>query len=393
MRLLSILANSSSSLLNPDRNPLLRFLLKKTFYAQFCAGETPAEVKKTAAQLESMGYKGVILAYGKEIVLEKGEKLEILKSDASTVRSMADGTAKEEVQSWKEGTLKTIDMTKSGDFMALKFSGAGRDIMRRLAANLPPTEVMESAMIEICERAKQRNIGLLFDAEQTAVQNGIDAWTMDFQKRYNRDSAIVFGTYQAYLKATPRVLMRHLASAHRDGFVLGIKLVRGAYMASDPRHCIWDTKAQTDAAYDGIVEALTTKSWNETLKDPAGQMSMPRVNLVLASHNMETIKKAMAICQKQTLNGQEKIDMSYGQLMGMADEVGCEIVMATKRAEKRGNDRDPSGPSAFKYCVWGSVGECMQFLLRRAEENQDAMIRACGTRTALAAELRRRLLG
>lgn len=116
LRLLSLVAHSSSALLNPDRNPLLHYLLRKTFYAQFCAGETKTEVQKTVTGLKTMGYKGVILAYGKEIVLEKGEKVDVTSSQS------AGSTAEEDVQHWKEGTLETVQMAEEGDMIGLKFS-------------------------------------------------------------------------------------------------------------------------------------------------------------------------------------------------------------------------------------------------------------------------------
>ena len=93
------------------------------------------------------------------------------------------------------------------------------------------------------------------------------------------------------------------------------------------------------------------------------------------------------------MKGEAKIDMSYGQLMGMADEVSCDLVLARKaneianRSTSSGND----GPSAYKYLVWGSVGECLKYLVRRAEENRDAVTRAKGSRMALRSELLRRL--
>jgi hypothetical protein len=70
---LSFLAYSTSPIFNPDHNPVLRFLLKKSFYAQFCAGEKPAEIRRTIEGLQEMGYKGVILGYAKEVVLEDND--------------------------------------------------------------------------------------------------------------------------------------------------------------------------------------------------------------------------------------------------------------------------------------------------------------------------------
>ena len=394
LRLLSFVAHSSSAFLNPDRNPLLHYLLKKTFYAQFCAGETNTEVQKTVKGLKGMGYKGVILAYGKEIVLEKGEKVDVSSTQ------IADPGADKDVQAWKEGTLNTVQIAEEGDMIGLKFSGAGRDAMRQLAAEVAPSEAIEKATTEICDLARARGVRLLFDAEQDAVQRGIDAWTLRFAKRYNRmtlGKAVVYGTYQAYLRSTPTTLVQHLALAQKEGFTLGVKLVRGAYMGCDPRALFWSTKADTDKVYNGIVDALLKKRWNGVLQpstEESNEQMFPELAFVLASHNHESVQKAMAIRKEQTEKGDAKIDMAYGQLMGMADEVSCELVMAAKASGTVPFEKtECEGPKAYKYVVWGSVGECVKYLIRRAEENRDAVVRAKGTRIALKTELWRRVWG
>lgn len=396
LKLMSLIAHSSSPLLNPDRNPIIHFLLKKTFYAQFCAGETTAEVQSTAQGLRSMGFRGIILAYGKEIVLDKGDKAKLLSKSAInsvTPHSLEDqARASRDVEAWKSGTLATVNMTEEGDFVALKFSGAGRDAMRQLACNLPPSPELEAALVEICDLARSKGVGLLFDAEQDAVQRGIDAWTLDFQKRYNKEKAVVYGTYQAYLRSAPATVTEHLTAARQGGFTLGIKLVRGAYMASDPRHVFWSTKEETDAAYNGIVEALVCQTWNDVLKAPSEGVPMPEVNLVLASHNQQSVAKCMHIRRQRALEGQKNLRMAYGQLMGMADEVSGELVLAAQQKDLVSKDAS-IGSNTYKYLVWGSVGECLKYLVRRAEENRDAVSRAQGSRMALTAELKRRLFG
>jgi len=50
-------------------------------------------------------------------------------------------------------------------------------------------------------------------------------------------------------------------------------------------------------------------------------------------------------------------------------------------------------PKVYKYLVWGSVGECMRYLVRRAEENRDAVQRTVESRKALVRELQRRVFG
>lgn len=114
LRLLSILANSKSSFLNPDRNPVLQYMLRKTIYAHFCAGENLRDVRKTLSGLKRIGYKGVILAHAKEIVLKGVETL--------TAKEKCDDlVAKSDVEAWKQSNLETLDMVEEGDFIAVKY--------------------------------------------------------------------------------------------------------------------------------------------------------------------------------------------------------------------------------------------------------------------------------
>ena len=281
-----------------------------------------------------------------------------------------------------------------------RFTGAGFQALRELEKSLPPNKYLEEAIVEICELAKAKEIRLLIDAEQHAVQDGIDKWTMNFQERYNRDTpkqALIYNTYQAYKRCTPDILARHLSIAGERGFTLGVKLVRGAYMSSDPRSLFWSQKEDTDKAYNGIAKALVCRRYCAILKPVSGQEDkhFPDVNLVLATHNLETVKKAIAIRKAQLEQGEERIHLIFGQIQGMADNVSCELIHAGKLNQElsRLEGTGPEIPQAYKYLVWGTVGECMKYLLRRGEENRDAVSRTKDSRLALRSELGRRLFG
>ena len=266
--------------------------------------------------------------------------------------------------------------------------------MRRLQ----PSSALEEAMHQICELAKERKTLLLIDAEQNAVQSGIDAWTLKYQKRYNSlipGHAMIYGTYQAYKRDTPRILSEHLEFATKEGFTLGVKLVRGAYLGSDPRHLFWSQKEETDKAYNELANSLMRREYGDMLTSRHPAQKFPEVNLVLACHNLESVKKAMELQTQQSQRGEKGIYMVYGQLMGMADHVSCELIQAGDMVEKGigqpGKERIDI-PKAYKYLVWGTVGECLKYLLRRAEENRDAMSRTKDSQAALGTELKRRLL-
>ncbi|CZT03019.1 related to proline oxidase [Rhynchosporium agropyri] len=394
---MSKLANSKSSILSPDHNPLLRFFLKRTFYKQFCAGETSAEVKQTVDGLRNLGFSGVILAYAREVVLDK-KQTEALASSGND--EAAEACIRNEIIPWKKGTLETVRLTRAGDYVGLKFTGAGSQALYDLSKQADPSPALKEAIDSVCDLALERGVKLLFDAEQTALQPGIDAWTLKYMEKYNKTEAVIYGTYQAYLKSCPTIVASHLEVARKGGFTLGVKLVRGAYLGSDPRHLICDTKADTDAAYDGISEALVRKSYNSILKpssphnDQTETPPFPNVSIVLAGHNLLSVRKVQAICSAQKASGEKEADVIYAQLQGMADEVSCELVLAGQQALAKGGEKAGLDvPKAYKYLVWGTTGECMKYLYRRAQENKDAVGRTREGRDAMARELWRRVKG
>lgn len=206
---------------------------------------------------------------------------------------------------------------------------------------------------------------------------------MTFARKFNKtpEQATIYGTYQAYKKCTPAVVSSHLAAAQKEGFTLGVKLVRGAYLGSDPRGCMHDTKEETDVCYNSIAASVLTRQWSATVN---GEGNYPAANLVLATHNAESVQRARAICEA----GAAKSDIAFAQLQGMADEISCELVEASQSSRTVTGEK-PALP-VFKYLVWGTTGECMKYLLRRAHENKDAVQRTRSGRDAMWAELVRR---
>ena len=415
LRLLSFLANSKMAFFDPERNPLLRQLLRTTIYAQFCAGETPPAVQSTVKGLKSLGFSGVILGYAREVVMDEDEIKAARGEAALSPENGESGATREirEVAAWKDGALKTVDLAEENDFVALKLSGAGRRALNHLLRGLQPSTELNKALEDICDRAKARNVRLLIDAEQQAVQHTIDVWILHFQRQYNRNfapegipRALVYGTYQAYLLSTPSLLAQHMAVAQREGFVLGAKLVRGAYLTSDPQRLFHKTKKDTDEAYDSIAGSLITRKYGSVLEEDRVSLlqgkventvgltpGFPTVDLVLATHNRESVAKMRALRDEQSRRGEPMIEMAYGQLQGMADDISCQLVQESKDRNRTDSVISGECPKVYKYVVWGTVGECTKYLLRRGQENRDAASRTKDTRIAMLKELKRRFLG
>lgn len=272
----------------------------------------------------------------------------------------------------------------------------GTDALRLLQKQAPPSPFMDSSIQKVCDLAISRGVRLLVDAEEQAVQPGIEAWIMKYQKYCNSQTpgrAIFYGTYQGYLRSTPATLAQHLEIARREGYTLGVKLVRGAYLKTEPRQLIWAEKEDTDRCYDEVVEALLTRKYNSMLQPPTKDTptELPPVDVIIATHNRESVRKAHAIRVQQALKGEDYgVDLSYAQLQGMADEVSCELLQGFESAESSVGAAPLAAPNVFKLLTWGSVKECMGFLLRRAIENTEAVGRTKDSQLAMISELKRR---
>ncbi|KAF2002129.1 FAD-linked oxidoreductase [Amniculicola lignicola CBS 123094] len=371
--------DSKSYLMSIERNPVLSKLLKGTFYAQFCAGETPSEVAfKAAAAKTDLGYDGIILEFA----------LEVLGGAEPT----AEETARE-IETWKKGMLASIDVAREGDFVGLKWSGLGRHALHLLKTQQPATPAMWSAITSACDAAAAKGVVLLPGAEEEVTNPGLEAWNLLLQKKYNtpdRGRATVFTTYQCYLKGISARLAQHLATAQKEGYIAGVKLVRGAYLASEPRGLIWETREGTDACYDGLAEAVLTQSWTAALPSPPTTPAahFPAVNIVLATHNAASLQKARAIRSQQLLSATPSSlpRLTYAQLQGMADEISQALVQS---ADKKADVQS----SVVKCMTWGTTTECLNFLLRRASENKEAAMRTEDTRRAMGREIWRRVRG
>ncbi|KAF2755479.1 proline oxidase [Pseudovirgaria hyperparasitica] len=382
LALLTRMLQSKSALLNVDKNPILSWLLKKTFYAQFCAGENRAEIQSTMARIKDLGYKGVILEYALEVLGEKGQSS--LSADSAETKAA--------VEHWRKGALQTVEICAPGDFVGIKWSGLGPYALQLLKQNKPPTPLMHDAITQLCDRASAKGVMLLNDAEEHATNIGIDSWNRALQRKYNtkeRGRAIVYTTYQAYDRSTPVNLARDLAEAQKHNYILGVKLVRGAYLNSEPRHLLWATIEETHKCYDELTESLLKRQYGDMLRpaDPENT-TFPEVELVIATHNAESVRKARAIRDAQAANGEPRIKLAYAQLLGMADEVSCNLLDKTRGVSR---PADVDTPFAYKCVSWGTTRECLNYLLRRAAENKDAASRTVGTRRAMGAEILRRV--
>ena len=255
-----------------------------------------------------------------------------------------------------------------------------------LSSRKPIPDQMTRAIEEVCDEAVKRKVGILVDAEQQLVQDGIEESALALMRKYNRGGhATVYNTYQAYLKSIPDMLGKHLRQARDDGFTLGVKLVRGAYISSEPRHTINNTKEGTDRSYDAITRVLlsgTPQALGNSLPS-----KLPNVELFLGTHNTESTLAAHHMQLARADEGLPLTPVRYGQLLGMADDVSFTLIQVKSGIS---GPRFAS-PEVYKCLSWGTLGDCVSYLIRRAAENRDAVTRNKGEFIALRKELFRRL--
>jgi hypothetical protein len=121
LHLLSFFSKPGRSyVFNVDRNPVLKAILKRTLYNQFCAGETEQETRALVKQLKDLGFKGVILTYAKEMVFDHKTSSANHHATEEVVEQHAAVADDADIETWRTGTLKTLGLISEGDILALK---------------------------------------------------------------------------------------------------------------------------------------------------------------------------------------------------------------------------------------------------------------------------------
>ncbi|XP_057294368.1 proline dehydrogenase 1, mitochondrial-like isoform X1 [Hydractinia symbiolongicarpus] len=237
---------------------------------------------------------------------------------------------------------------------------------------LKEMENMIERLLTIAERAKEKNVRLMVDAEQTYFQPAITRITLEAMRMFNRDKPIVFNTYQCYLKNAMNTIHVDMELARREGFYFGAKLVRGAYMEQERLRAL-------AAGYDDPIHSSyedTDKCYNAVLSAVLEEVRWRGANVMVASHNEGSIRHAVEIMRDFNL-APDSGKVFFGQLLGMCDVITYALGGA--------------GYSAYKYVPYGPVEEVMPYLSRRAMENRSLMKGVVKERHMLWRELLRRL--
>nr|XP_042699144.1 proline dehydrogenase 1, mitochondrial isoform X3 [Chrysemys picta bellii] len=236
------------------------------------------------------------------------------------------------------------------------------------------TKLSKLLLIPNMKRALELGVRLMVDAEQTYFQPAISRLTLEMQRKFNMEKAVVFNTFQCYLKEAYDNVTMDVELSRREGWHFGAKLVRGAYMEQE----------QARAAQVGYEDPLnptyekTNEMYQRCLDYVLEEIKYSqKIKVMVASHNEDTVTFTIRRMAELGIHPSEK-KVYFGQLLGMCDQITFPLGQA--------------GYPVYKYVPYGPVNEVLPYLSRRALENRGFMKRAKRERDLLWSEFKRRLI-
>lgn len=344
-------------------------LIRKTIFSQFVGGETLEETSAVAEKLGRFNVQ-VILDYGVEG--KAGEE----NFDHATDEFIK--------------VIRYASTQKNIPFMSVKLTGFSRfELFEKIDSNsvyedivrgkipdekLAPDEKAEwervvARLTKICKIAAESNIGVLIDAEESWIQDSVDAVTMQMMQKFNLQKAVVYNTAQLYRNDRLQFIKDSCRFAKENNFILGMKLVRGAYMEKERKRAkelnypspINENKQATDDEYNAALEFTI---------DPDNKMQ-----IVIGSHNEFSNLLATQLMEKYQLQLNDS-RIHFSQLYGMSDNVTFNLAKA--------------GCHVSKYLPFGPIKDVIPYLMRRAQENSSVSGQTGRELLLIKKELKRR---
>jgi proline dehydrogenase len=327
-------------------------IIRKTIFQQFVGGETLEETAPVAKKLGEYGVQ-VILDYG----VEGGDDGEHGFDHAcDTFIQVIDYASTQPNIPFM--SIKVTGIARFGLLEKLDNSvgETGGSLMKRYTKALESLTVEEreewqrvnKRMQKICTHASKKGIGVLVDAEETWIQDPVDVLSMLMMDQFNRGKAVVYNTVQHYRHDRLAFLKDSIEAAEQRDFVLGMKLVRGAYMEKERERAvekgyaspIQPTKESTDRDYNDGVKLCINHLENTAV--------------IVATHNEYSNLFATQLLDAKGLPFNHP-HVHFSQLFGMSDNITFNLAMA--------------GCSVSKYLPFGPIKDVIPYLMRRAQEN------------------------
>jgi len=203
----------------------------------------------------------------------------------------------------------------------------------------------------ICSAAYDSDIQLYFDAEESWVQEAIDALVMEQMEEFNKHKSIVFNTIQLYRHDRLAYLKSSFEKAQTGRYILAVKLVRGAYMEKERIRA----KSENRPSPIQASKEATDNDYNEALRFCMEHLS--RINFCNATHNEDSCRLLTELVQAADIPNDHPHILT-AQLYGMGENLSFNMAK--------------EGLAVAKYMPYGPVREVVPYLIRRAQENTSA---------------------
>ncbi|MET0634770.1 MAG: proline dehydrogenase family protein [Chitinophagaceae bacterium] len=351
-------------------------LIRQTIFEQFVGGETLAQTALVAHKLGEYNVQ-VILDYGVEGG-DDGEKgFDHATDEFIRVIEYAASQPNIPFMSIKVTGFARFSLLEKLDH--LMSSGTDTLMKRFLNAvdSLSPKEkeewhLVRHRMMRICETAAFRKIGVLVDAEESWIQDPVDALTILMMDTFNKTTCVVYNTIQHYRHDRLQFLKDSYQAAISRNFILGSKLVRGAYMEKE-------RKRATEMSYPSPIQPdkeSSDRDYNAGVEFCIDHLD--RIGLIVASHNEQSNLLAARLIGEKGIPANHP-HIHFSQLYGMSDNITFNLAH--------------SGFSVSKYLPFGPIDDVIPYLMRRAQENTSVKGQTGRELALIEKELQRRRRG
>lgn len=314
----------------------VKSIIRNTIFNQFCGGETSQECVPVIQKHHDKNVY-TVFDYASEIREKKDAELE---KDIQDQIELADFAAQH-----KAIPFLAIKPTQLGRFGLWAKVDAGQGLTQEEQQSW---EGVRSRLDRMCKHVNELGLRLLVDAEEFWIQTAVDNLVEEMMEKYNKEKAVVYGTVQCYRWDRAEYMMNLHKRAQKKNYIVGMKLVRGAYMEKENARAaqmgyptpICKNKQETDNNFNSIMRFCLKNH-----KD---------IWLYVGTHNEESTYLGMQMMEEYDIPKNDN-RVWFSQLFGMSDNITFNL-----GAHKY---------NAAKYMPFGKVDEVVPYLIRRAEEN------------------------
>jgi proline dehydrogenase len=334
----------------------IKGLIRNTIFEQFCGGTTEDECMPLVEKMYSKGVSS-ILDYSVEGKSNEADFDNVVGKKLTLIHAASENEAL--------------------PFEVVKPTGIGRFyIWQKLTEDKELTNVEQLEWERIvnrvdllCKTAVDSDVSLLFDGEETWMQDSADRLIRDMMFKYNHGKAYIYNTVQCYRHDRMDYIQDLYKDAAEHDFLVGAKIVRGAYMEKERTRAaqmnydspICASKNATDAMFNTVMSFILDH--------------LDVIKLCVGTHNELSTLEAMQILETKGVDP-NSTDVWFGQLYGMSDNLTFNLA-----SEKY---------NVFKIVPFGPIAEVMPYLIRRAQENTSVAGQVGREKALVEGEINRR---